>query len=442
MQGEVGSVVTLGHHQAGKSSCVGHFAMLLDPTWHPIRQYDRAIENNLHHRKYAAMLDRSVHEKHRGISIDRHMLELRTKSKYYTWFDAPGHKDYVNNIIPCTTQSDAALLIVSASLAEFEEGIHETGQTYEHAVIAMALGIKRVVVGVNKMDVQEVNYSSERYAEICRRMKAILKTIGFKSSSVQFVPISAFVGDNLTTKSSNMPWWNGPTLLQVFDELELPTRNNADKPLRLPISAVWTLAGVGAVAVGRVESGTIVPGIKQVAITNRKGLTTVKSMETHYKSLQRAIPGNCVGLSFSGVGRWEISKGDVLYSLDAPATTRTTFKARIYIVGHSTKISAGYSPLLYCHTAHSLCVWTEIESKIDRKTGVVLVQHPEQLGTGDSAIVIIKLIKPICVENYESFPALGRFVIRDNSKTVAVGIVEEVANFSSLGRMTKPAIKN
>jgi elongation factor 1-alpha len=322
------------------------------------------------------------------------------------------------------SQADAAVLFISAKRGEFEAGIGKGGQTIEHAFLAFTLGVNQLIVAVNKMDDQSVNWSQERYEEVKKEISRILRTVGYKVEKIPFVPTSGWTGDNLAKKSEKMPWYKGPSVFEALDLFEIPPKS-LNKPLRLPIQDVYTITGVGTVPVGRVETGVLKDG-DQIVVMPPGVKGEVKSMETHHVRIPVAEPGDNIGFNLRGVNRKDIRRGYVLGHPSNPPTVAKEFIGQIIVINHPTAIAAGYSPVLHIHTGQVSCRFAELISKIDSRTGQIVEEKPSFLKTGDSAIVRFEPVTAIPLETYTDFPELGRFAVRDMGATVAAGVVKEV----------------
>lgn len=375
--------------------------------------------------KYAWVLDNLKAERERGITIDIALWKFESPKYHFTVIDAPGHRDFIKNMITGTSQADVALLIVDASQGGFEAGISKDGQTREHALLAYTLGVKQMVVAINKMDDMTVNYSEARYKDIKSEVSAYLKKVGYKPMKIPFVPISGWAGDNMTEKSTNMPWYQGPYLLEALDGV-LPPKRPIDKPLRIPLQDVYKIGGIGTVPVGRVETGIIKPGMD--ALFAPAGIVTeVKSVEVHHESVPQAGPGQNVGFNVKNLSVKDIRRGDVASDAENdPASGVSSFEAQVIVMNHPGEISNGYTPVIDCHTAHVSCRFANIKEKMDRRTGKVLEKDPEFVETGDACIVDLEPCKPLCVESFTEFPPLGRFAVRDMRQTIAVGVVKSI----------------
>jgi elongation factor 1-alpha len=374
--------------------------------------------------KYAFLLDRLKEERERGVTINLTFMRFETKKYFFTIIDAPGHRDFVKNMITGASQADAAILAVSARKGEFEAGMSAEGQTREHIILARTMGIDQIIVAVTKMDVTEPPYDEKRFKEVVDVVSKFMKSFGFDMSKVKFIPVVSITGENVTQKSSNMPWYNGPTLEEALDALQIPPKP-VDKPLRIPIQEVYSKSGVGTVPVGRVESGVLKVGDKVVFMPAGK-VGEVRSIETHHTKLDKAEPGDNIGFNVRGVEKKDIKRGDVAGHVTNPPTVADEFTARIIVIWHPTAIAVGYSPVLHVHTASIACRVSEIVAKIDPKTGKEAEKNPQFIKQGDTAIVKFKPIKPLCVEKYNEFPPLGRFAMRDMGKTVGVGVITDV----------------
>jgi len=374
--------------------------------------------------KYAWILDSLKEERERGLTIDLRYLKFETPRFFFTIIDAPGHRDFVKNMITGASQADAAILFVSAKKGEFEAGIGPGGQTREHAFLAFTLGVRQMIVCINKMDDPTVNWSEERYNEIKNEVSRMLKLVGYNVNKIPFIPTSGWTGDNLVKPSEKMPWYKGPTLYQALDSLEVPPKP-VDKPLRIPIQDVYSITGVGTVPVGRVETGVLKEGDKVIFMPSGK-TGEVKSIETHHVRIPRAEPGDNIGFNVRGVSKTEVRRGDVVGHPDNPPTVAKEFIGQIIVIYHPTAIAAGYTPVLHVHTAQVACRFAELLKKIDPRTGQVVEENPAFLKTGDSAIVRFEPLRPVCLEVYTEFPELGRFAIRDMGTTIAAGVVKEI----------------
>jgi elongation factor 1-alpha len=438
------NLVVIGHVDAGKSTATGHLIYKcggIDKR--TIEKFEKeAAEMGKASFKYAWVLDKLKAERERGITIDIALWKFESPKSVFTIIDAPGHRDFIKNMITGTSQADAAILVIASGQGEFEAGISKEGQTREHALLAFTLGVKQMIVACNKMDDKSVNYSKDRYEEIMKEVSAYLKKVGYNVEKVRFVPISGWNGDNMLEPSPNMPWYKGPTLLQALDNLEPPTRPS-DKPLRLPLQDVYKIGGIGTVPVGRVETGIMKPG--DVVVFAPAGVTTeVKSIEMHHESLPEATPGDNVGFNVKNISVKDVKRGFVCGNTkNDPPKGCDFFTAQVIVLNHPGQIGNGYAPVLDCHTSHIACKFQEIESKIDRRSGKELEKEPKAIKTGDAAIVKMVPQKPMCVESFTEYPPLGRFAVRDMRQTVAVGVIKSVEKKEpgSAAKTTKSAAK-
>jgi elongation factor 1-alpha len=436
------NIVVIGHVDSGKSTTTGHLIYKcggIDKR--TIEKFEKeAHEMGKGSFKYAWVLDKLKAERERGITIDIALWKFETEKYYFTIIDAPGHRDFIKNMITGTSQADVAVLIVASPNGEFEAGISKNGQTREHALLAFTLGVKQLIVGVNKMDDKTVNYAEARFNEIKNEVSNFIKKIGYNPKTVPFVPISGWNGDNMLEASPNMPWWKGPTLLGALDSVTPPIRPS-DKPLRVPLQDVYKIGGIGTVPVGRVETGIMKPGM--VVTFAPVGLTTeVKSVEMHHEQLVEAKPGDNIGFNVKNVSVKDIRRGFVCGDAnnDPPAEI-DTFNAQVIVLNHPGQIHAGYAPVVDCHTAHIACKWKEIKTKIDRRSGKVLEEAPKFIKSGDAAMVDMCPQKPMSCESFATYPPLGRFAVRDMRQTVAVGVIKGTEKKTAEGKVTKAAAK-
>jgi elongation factor 1-alpha len=437
------NIVVIGHVDAGKSTTTGHLIYKcggIDKR--TIEKFEKeAHEMGKASFKYAWVLDKLKAERERGITIDIALWKFETQKYSFTIIDAPGHRDFIKNMITGTSQADVAVLVVAAPSGEFEAGISKNGQSREHALLAFTLGVKQLIVCVNKMDDKTVNFSEARFEEIQKEVSNFIKKIGYDPTKVPFVPISGWNGDNMLEKSPNMTWWKGYTLLEALDSVTPPIRP-LEKPLRIPLQDVYKIGGIGTVPVGRVETGVLKPGM--VVTFAPVNLTTeVKSVEMHHEQMPEAFPGDNVGFNVKNVSVKDIRRGFVAgdSTNDPPAETGV-FNAQVIVLNHPGQIHAGYAPVIDCHTAHIACKWQEIKTKIDRRSGKVLEESPKFVKSGDAAMVDMVPQKPMCVESFSTYPPLGRFAVRDMRQTVAVGVIKGVEKkVASGGTVTKAAAK-
>lgn len=421
------NLVVIGHVDAGKSTTTGHLIYKCGGiNKRTIEKYEKeAQETGKGSFKYAWVMDKLKAERERGITIDIALWKFQTEKYYFTIIDAPGHRDFIKNMITGTSQADVAILVIASGVGEFEAGFGKNGQTREHALLAYTLGVRQMICCVNKMDDPQVNFSEKRFKEIEEEMKRYLAKVGYKPDTIPFVPISGWNGDNMLEKSTNTPWYTGPTLIQLLDAVK-PPRRPVDKPLRLPLQDVYKIGGIGTVPVGRVESGVLKPGI--TVLFAPVGLTSeVKSVEMHHEALTEAKPGDNVGFNVKSLSVKDIKRGYVAGELknDPPQKT-IKFTAQVIVMNHPGEIRVGYTPVLDCHTAHIACKFTELHNKVDKRTGKMTETDPTSVKNGDTCDVVLVPSKTMCVECYKEYPPLGRFAVRDMRQTVAVGVIKAV----------------
>jgi len=454
------NIVVIGHVDSGKSTTTGHLIYKcggIDKR--TIEKFEKeAAESGKGSFKYAWVMDKLKAERERGITIDIALWKFETSKYYVTIIDAPGHRDFIKNMITGTSQADCAVLIVAAGKGEFEAGISKGGQTREHALLAFTLGVKQMIVAVNKMDNCETPYDQKRFEEIKKEVSSYVKKVGYDPAGIPFIPISGWHGDNMLEGSKNMPWFgkytvqkkgkkkgdvvtqSGSCLMEALDNIDPPQRPT-DKALRLPLQDVYKIGGIGTVPVGRVETGVLKPGMI-VTFAPSNVSTEVKSVEMHHEALVEALPGDNVGFNIKNVSVKEIRRGNVCGETnnDPPKET-DNFTAQVIILNHPGQINQGYAPVLDCHTAHIACKFTELKEKIDRRSGKKMEDNPKFLKNGDSGIVIMNPQKAMCVESFQAYPPLGRFAVRDMRQTVAVGVIKEVAKKDASVKQTKAAQK-
>lgn len=410
------NLVVIGHVDHGKSTLVGR--LMLDTGQFPAHEIERFKKESAEKGKgsffLAWVMDNLKEERERGVTIDVSHKKFDTEKYYFTIIDAPGHRDFVKNMITGASQADAAILTCSAI-----EG--PQAQTKEHIFLAKTLGIDQLVVAVNKMDADSVKFDQAKFNEVVEAVKKLTKLIGFKDDKVQFVPVSAFNGVNISNAAPEMAWYKGPTLLQALDNFALPNKPT-DKPLRIPVQDVYSITGIGTVPVGKVETGVLKPGM-QIHFNPSDKTAEVKSVEMHHEMLPQAVPGDNVGFNCRGLAKNDIRRGDVGAPTDNKAKVAKSFTAQVIVLNHPSVITVGYTPVFHAYTAQNACTFTEIKKVV--RAGKEQ-EDKSFIKTGDQAVVKITPTKPMVVEKATEFPALGRFAIRDMGQTVAVGVAIDV----------------
>ena len=420
------NLIVAGHVDQGKSTIIGHLLVSLKIVdERTIQKYAEESEKTGKGDtfKYAWVMDNLKDERERGVTIDLAFQRFESKKFDFTLIDAPGHRDFIKNMITGASEADCAILVVSAKPGETEIAIGVGGQSREHCFLLKTLGVKQMIIALNKMDDSQVKYSEERFNEVKSQVSGLLKQVGFSIDKTPILPVSGWKGDNLIEKG-NLGWHKGPTIYEALDSFEIEAPP-VDKPLRLPLQDVYSITGVGTVPVGRVETGTFKVG-DTVSIMPGNHLAEVKSIETHHTPIQEAKAGDNIGFNLRGIDKGTIRRGDVIGSKDNPATVVKEMTAQIIVVHHPTAIAPGYTPVIHAHTAQAAATITELISKLDPRTGAPLEEKPKSLKTGDAAIVKIQPLRPLCIETFKEFPELGRFALRDMGTTIAAGVVKEI----------------
>ncbi len=408
------NLVVIGHIDHGKSTMMG--AMLIKTgaiSDREARELEKlAKEYDRESWSYAYVFDRLKEERQRGITIDLAFRKFETKSKYFTIIDAPGHQDFVKNMITGASQADAAILVVSGKKGEMEVGIAANGQTREHAYLAQTLGVKQIVVAINKADVWD--YKEDRYNECVENISDLLKNIGFPVKKIPFIPVSGLKAENLTEPHDKLDWYKGPTLIEAIDGFIIPEKPTG-KPLRLPIQDSYSIKGTGVVPVGRVETGILKKGDKIIIMpTGFEG--EIRSIEMHHEEIPQAEPGDNIGFSIRGISLEDASRGDCVGHPNNPPTVVTPsgkWTGQIIVIWHPTAVAQGYTPVVHTHTAQVASKFTALLKKLDQKTGAVIEDNPKFLKRNEAAIVEMAPLKKLCIEKYTDFPEMGRFAVRD-----------------------------
>ncbi len=415
------NVVFVGHVDHGKSTTVGR--LMYDSGMVPEQEMKKLKEEAQKHGKvgfeFAFVMDKFKEERERGLTIDLSYKKLITQKYSVTIIDAPGHKDFVKNMITGASQADAAFLVVAV-----QHGVMP--QTKEHLWLLRTMGVEQLAVVINQMDT--VKYDEAKFNKVKDDITTQLKSVGYKTDKVTFLAVSGLLGDNVAKKSTNMPWYKGPTVLEQLDLFSEP-KKPTELPLRMPIQDVYEITGIGTVPVGKIETGIMKIGQKVRILPGKTGKGVdgeVKTIEMHHEQLKEAPAGDNVGVNIRGIGKKDIARGDVICDAAKPATIAAEFIAQIAVINHPTVIAKGYTPVFHVHTAQVPCQFIELQKKLDSKTGQVAQENPDFIKNGDVAIVKIKPMGNLVLEKQSVNPHMARFAIRDAGATVAAGVCIEL----------------
>jgi elongation factor 1-alpha len=449
------SIVICGHVDSGKSTTTGR--LLFDLGGVDAREMEKlkalAEELGKGSFAFAFYMDRQKEERERGVTIACTTKEFFTDKWHYTIIDAPGHRDFIKNMISGAAQADVALLMVPADgnfTTAIQRGNHKQGlvqgQTRQHARLLNLLGVKQLIVGINKMDCDVAKYSKARYDEIADEMKNTLTKVGWKkdfiTECVPILPISGWMGDNLTEKSTNMDWWNGQevkgasgekmtvvTLKQCLNDMVQPPTRDTDKALRLPISGIYKIKGVGDVIAGRVEQGVVEPNKEVVFLpTHTKGVPCegkVFTVEMHHKRVPQANPGDNVGMNMKGLNTSNMPRsGDVMiYKGDSTLKHIKDFTAMLQTLDIPGELKRGYSPIGFVRTGRAACKMTDIEFKKGKETGGKKAESPHSLKSNEMAGCVFEPLQPFMVDTFKNCEGLSRIAFLDGNTAVMLGKV-------------------
>ncbi|MEJ1275305.1 HBS1-like protein isoform X1 [Cricetulus griseus] len=421
------NLVVIGHVDAGKSTLMGHMLYLLGNvnkrTMHKYEQESKKAGKASF--AYAWVLDETGEERERGVTMDVGMTKFETTTKVITLMDAPGHKDFIPNMITGAAQADVAVLVVDASRGEFEAGFETGGQTREHGLLVRSLGVTQLAVAVNKMD--QVNWQQERFQEITGKLGHFLKQAGFKESDVAFIPTSGLSGENLITRSQSSEltsWYKGSCLLEQIDSFKPPQRS-IDKPFRLCVSDVFKDQGSGFCVTGKIEAGYIQTGDRLLAMPPNE-TCTAKGITLHDEPVDWAAAGDHVSLTLVGMDIIKINVGCIFCGPKEPIKACTRFRARILIFNIEVPITKGFPVLLHYQTVSEPATIKRLISVLNKSTGEVTKKKPKLLTKGQNALVELQTQRPVALELYKDFKELGRFMLRYGGSTIAAGVVTEI----------------
>ncbi|XP_049887433.1 protein HBS1 [Pectinophora gossypiella] len=422
-------IVVIGHVDAGKSTLMGRLLCELGEvsqrTLHKYEQESKKMGKQSF--MYAWVLDETGEERVRGITMDVGRAQFETKTKKVIILDAPGHADFIPNMITGAGQADVALLVVDATRGEFESGFDFGGQTREHALLVRSLGVNQLAVAVNKLDTS--NWSQDRFNEIVVKLKVFLKQAGFKDSDVTYVPCSGLTGENLVkppNEAALLEWYKGPCLLDVIDKFKVPQRP-VSKPFRMSINDIFKGTGSGFCVAGRIENGTINKGDK-VLVCPTKELAEVRSVSINDMASNIAFAGDQVSVTLSGIDMQNVSVGFILSDpvQQVPVTTR--FEARIVVFNVKVPITKGFPVLIHHQSLVESANIVKLKALLNKSTGELVKKKPRCLGNNSVAVVEIEVCRPICIERYKDVKELGRVMLRVAGVTIAAGLVTNIYN--------------
>ncbi|XP_038057817.1 HBS1-like protein isoform X1 [Patiria miniata] len=421
------NLVVIGHVDAGKSTLMGHLLYLLGQVNQ--RQMHKYEQESKKQGKasfaYAWVLDETGEERQRGITMDVGLTNFETPNRTVTLLDAPGHKDFIPNMITGAAQADVAILVVDATRGEFETGFDSGGQTREHALLVRSLGVTQLAVAINKLDT--VGWSEERFNEIVGKLGQFLKQAGFKESDVQYIPCSGLTGENLKDKAKEpalTKWYNGPSLVDTIDGLKSPKRP-IHKAYRQCVSDVFKGMGAGISIAGKIESGGVQVGDRVVIMpTAEHG--QVRGIYIHEEETKWACAGDHATVVVTGIDQGNIGVGSVMCSVDHPIPVASRFRARVIMFNLDVPVTKGFPVLLHYQTVSEPAIICKLISTLHKSTGEVLQKRPKCLTKQSNAIIDIETSRPVCLELYKDFKDLGRFMLRYSGSTIGAGVVTEI----------------
>jgi len=452
------SIVICGHVDAGKSTTTGR--LIFDLGGIPEREMqklrDEANALGKSSFAFAFYMDTQKEERARGVTIKCTTKEFFTATKHYTVIDAPGHTDFIKNMITGASQADVALLMVPAdgnfttAIAQGNPKAGEVqGQTRQHALLINLLGVKQLIVGVNKMDCDTAGYKEARYTEIKDEVKLMLTKVGWKKdfidSSVPIIPISGWMGDNLIKKSDKMAWWNGndvnngvgekvhvDTLLDALEKMVTLPQRPTNVALRVPISGIYKIKGAGDVLTGRIEQGTVKPGEEVIFLPTHTSSAAcdgkVFSLEMHHKTVPLAEAGDNVGMNIKGLRKENMPHvGDIMIlKKDNTLQTAKKFTAQVQVLTHPGELKVGYSPIAFVRTARSAVKMVQLKWKVGKETGGKKVENPPHLKANEMAEIVFEPAHPFVVDTFQKCEGLGRVAIMEGASVVMLGKVVNV----------------
>ena len=452
------SIVICGHVDSGKSTTTGR--LIFDLGGINEREMkklqDEADRLGKSSFAFAFYMDTQKEERARGVTIACTTKEFYTPSYHYTIIDAPGHRDFIKNMITGASQADVGMLMVPADgnfAAAIAKGNHKAsevqGQTRQHARLLNLLGVKQLIIGINKMDSDTANYSEARYNEVRDEMVNMLSRVGWKpdfiKASVPIIPISGLHGANLLTKSDKMSWWKGAdvknlkgetihvdTLHDALEKMATVPERPSEAVLRLPVSGIYKIKGVGDVITGRVEQGMVKPG-EEVIFTpthtaSNSCVGKIFTVEMHHKTVPFAGPGDNVGLNVKGLVKNNMPHvGDIMIlKKDLTLGKAKSFTAQVQVLDHPGELKKGYTPVAFVRTGRCAVRMSDIKWKVGKETGGKKLEEPVSVKANEMAEVVFTPQQPFIVDSFKNCEGLGRVAIMEGNGVVMLGKVTEV----------------
>ncbi|QFZ29415.1 putative eukaryotic peptide chain release factor GTP-binding subunit [Clavispora lusitaniae] len=421
------SIIFMGHVDAGKSTMGGNILYLTGAVdKRTVDKYEREAKDAGRQGWYLSwVMDTNKEERNDGKTIEVGKACFETEKRRYTILDAPGHKMYVSEMIGGASQADVGILVISARKGEYETGFEKGGQTREHALLAKTQGVNKIVVVVNKMDDPTVNWSEDRYKDCTAKLGQFLKGIGYGKEDILFMPVSGYTGAGLKDRvsSEQCPWYTGPSLLEFLDNMKIGSRH-INAPFMLPISG--KMKDMGTIVEGKVESGHIKKNANLVMMPNRTPVEVVAIYNETEQECEWAYSGEQIRLKIKGVEEEDVQQGYVLTSLKNPVKTVTRFEAQIAIVELKSILSNGFSCVMHLHTAIEEVKFIELKHKLEKGTNRKSKKPPAFAKKGMKIIAVLEVPELVCAETYSDYPQLGRFTLRDQGVTIAIGKITKL----------------
>ncbi|KXN90256.1 Eukaryotic peptide chain release factor GTP-binding subunit [Leucoagaricus sp. SymC.cos] len=424
------NIVFIGHVDAGKSTMGGNILFVTGMVdKRTMEKYEKEAKEAGRESWYLSWaLDSTPQERSKGKTVEVGRAYFETGARRYTILDAPGHKTYVPSMISGAAQADVAVLVISSRKGEFETGFEKGGQTREHIMLVKTAGVSKLVIVINKMDDPTVQWEKARYDEIKDKLTPFVKAAGFNpKTDIYFLPVSAYTGANLKdpVSKSICSWWDGPSVLGYLDKMPMVDRK-INAPLMMPVSEKYK--DMGTIVVGKIESGHIRKGDSLLLMPNKESVEVAAIYNEMEEEVDRSLCGDNVRIRIRGVDDEDISPGFVLTSPSQPIHSVRHFEAQLAILEHKSIICAGYSAVLHVHTLSEEIVLSKLLHYFDRATGRKSKKPPQFAKKGQKIVALIETPAPICIEKFADYPQLGRFTLRDEGRTIAIGKVTKLVS--------------
>ncbi|PTB69120.1 hypothetical protein BBK36DRAFT_1134679 [Trichoderma citrinoviride] len=425
------NIIFIGHVDAGKSTLGGSIlwttGMVDERTMEKYKKEAKDLGRESWYLSWVMDLTKEERTKGKTVEVGRGFFE--TEKRRYSILDAPGHKTYVPSMIGGASQADVGILVISARKGEYETGFERGGQTREHAMLAKTQGVNKLIVAINKMDDPTVEWSEERYKECTTKLQQFLKGTGYNlKTDVYFIPVAAQMSLNIKDRLPEgiAPWWKGPSLLEYLDSMQALERK-VNAPFMMPINAKYR--DLGTMVDGKIEAGVIKKGMQLVMMPRKQPVEAAAIYGEQEEEQSILQCGDQVRLRLKGIEEEDILPGFVLCSPKRLVHCVSEFEAQIRVLELKSILTSGFNCVLHVHAAIEEVTFAALLHKLQKGTNRKSKLPPTHAKKGDSIIARLQVTGGagmVCVEKFEDYPQMGRFTLRDQGQTIAIGKITKL----------------